>query len=133
MLSSYPHLMIRNHTYYARFVVPKHLMEIAKRRNFFYSLYTKDYYDALHKVKEYAYKTDLLMQSYERKYNEMLKLRHKHTKEIRKQKQPNQYQKRFLHLLRTSILSRITALFQVHFEDKACEGCALNTEDFGDL
>jgi len=83
MLSLYPHLTIRNHTYYARFVVPKHLVEIAKRKNFFYSLFTKDYTQALHKVKEYAYKTDLLIQSYERKYNEMLKLRHKHTKEIR--------------------------------------------------
>lgn len=81
MLSSYPHLTIRNHTYYARFVVPKHLVEIAKRKNFFYSLFTKDYTQALHKVKEYAYKTDLLIQSYERKYNEMLKLRHKYLKD----------------------------------------------------
>jgi len=83
MLNSYPHLTIRNHTYYARFSIPKHLVEIAKRKNFFYSLFTKDYYEALHKVKEYAYKTDLLIQSYEKKYQEMLKLRHKHTKEIR--------------------------------------------------
>ena len=83
MLNSYPHLTIRNHTYYARFSVPKHLTEIAKRKNFFYSLFTKDYYQALHKVKEYAYKTDLLIQSYERKYQEMLKLKHKHTNEIR--------------------------------------------------
>ena len=74
MLNFYPHLTIRNHTYYARFSVPKHLVKIAKRKNFFYSLFTKDYYQALHKVKEYAYKTDLLIQSYERKYQEMLKL-----------------------------------------------------------
>ena len=79
MLYSYPHLTIRKHTYYARFSVPKHLTEIAKRKNFFYSLHTKDYYEALHKVKEFAYKTDLLMQSYERKHQEMLKLKHKHT------------------------------------------------------
>lgn len=83
MLSSYPHLTIRNHTYYARFSIPKHLVEIAKRKNFYYSLYTKDYYEALHKVKEYAYKTDLLIQSYERKYQEMLKLKHKNTGDIR--------------------------------------------------
>ena len=36
MLNSYPHLTIRNHTYYARFSVPKHLTGIAKRKNFFY-------------------------------------------------------------------------------------------------
>lgn len=81
MLNSYPHLTLRNHTYYARFYVPKHLVEIAKRKNFFYSLFTKDYYEALHKVKEYAYKTDLLVQSYERKYQEMLKLKHKYLKD----------------------------------------------------
>ena len=83
MLNFYPHLTIRNHTYYARFSVPKHLVKIAKRKNFFYSLFTKDYYQALHKVKEYAYKTDLLIQSYERKYQEMLKLKHKNTGEIK--------------------------------------------------
>lgn len=27
----------------------------------------------------------------------------------------------------------ITALFQFHFEDKTCDGCALNAVDFGDL
>ena len=59
MLNFYPHLTIRNHTYYARFSVPKHLVKIAKRKNFFYSLFTKDYYQALHKVKEsYEHFTD---------------------------------------------------------------------------
>ena len=62
MLNSYPNLTMGNHTYYARFSIPKHLTGIAKSKNFFYSLFIKDYYAALHKVKEYAYKTDLLMQ-----------------------------------------------------------------------
>lgn len=62
MLNSYTNLTMRNHTYYARFSIPKHLTGIAKSKNFFYSLFIKDYYAALHKVKEYAYKTDLLMQ-----------------------------------------------------------------------
>lgn len=83
MLKFYPNLTMRNHTYYARFSIPKHLIEIAKRKNFYYSLFTKDYYEATHKIKEYAYKTDLLIQSYERKYQEMLKLKHKKTKDIK--------------------------------------------------
>ena len=83
MLNFYPNLQLRNHTYYARFSVPKHLTGIAKRKNFYYSLYTKDYHQAIHKVKEFAYKTDLLMQSYERKYQDMLKLKHKETGEIK--------------------------------------------------
>ena len=83
MLKFYPNLQLRNHTYYARFSIPKHLVEIAKRKNFYYSLFTKDYYEALHKVKEYAYKTDLLIQSYERKYQDMLKLKRKNVNEIK--------------------------------------------------
>ena len=81
MLNSYPYLTLRNHTYYARIHIPNHLSEIAGRKNFFYSLRTNDYSQAIHRIKEAAYKTDLLIQSYERKYREMLKLRHKITKD----------------------------------------------------
>lgn len=83
MLKFYPYLTMRNHTYYVRIRIPNHLAQIAGRKNFFYSLRTKDYAQAINLVKEATYKTDLLIQSYERKYREMLKLRHKERGEIK--------------------------------------------------
>ena len=51
MLNSYPYLTLRNHTYYARIHIPNHLSEIAGRKNFFYSLRTNDYAQAIRAVK----------------------------------------------------------------------------------
>lgn len=48
----YPRLTIRKHTYYIRVAVPKRLINIVKKRNIVYSLQTKDYQEALYRVRE---------------------------------------------------------------------------------
>lgn len=57
----YPRLAIRNHTYYIRVSVPKALIPLVKRKNFFYSLQTKDYFEALYKVREESVKIDKIL------------------------------------------------------------------------
>ena len=56
----YPRLAIRKHAYYIRVSVPKVLIPLVKRKTFFYSLQTKDYFDALYKVREEAYRTSFV-------------------------------------------------------------------------
>lgn len=70
----YPRLTIRKHTYYIRVSVPKRLINIVKKRNIVYSLQTKDYQEALYKVREESYKIDKLFKNYEaKKRRNMLK------------------------------------------------------------
>lgn len=67
MVFLYPRLAIRKHTYYIRVSVPKVLIPLVKRKTFFYSLQTKDYFDALYKVREESYKIDrILLEAKER-------------------------------------------------------------------
>lgn len=61
MVFLYPRLAIRKHTYYIRVSVPKVLIPLVKRKNFFYSLQTKDYFDALYRVREESYKIDRIL------------------------------------------------------------------------
>ena len=63
----YPRLTIRKHTYYIRVAVPKRLINIVKKRNIVYSLQTKDYQEALYRVREESYKVDKMFNNYEAK------------------------------------------------------------------
>lgn len=63
----YPRLTIRKHTYYIRVAVPKRLINIVKKRNIVYSLQTKDYQEALYRVREESYKVDKMFNNYETK------------------------------------------------------------------
>lgn len=61
----YPRLTIRKHTYYIRVAVPKRLINIVKKQNIVYSLQTKDYQEALYRVREESYKVDRMFNNYE--------------------------------------------------------------------
>ncbi len=67
----YPRLILRKHTYYIRVQVPKRLINIVRKKNIVYSLRTKDYQEALYRVREESYKVDLLLRFYE-KYREKM-------------------------------------------------------------
>ena len=68
----YPRLTLRNHTYYIRVQVPKHLIILVKKKNIIYSLRTKDYHEALYRVREESYKVDLRLRFYEKQFEQML-------------------------------------------------------------
>lgn len=62
----YPRLMLRKHTYYIRVQVPKSLIDIVKKKNIIYSLGTKNYQEALYRVREESYRVDLYLKHCER-------------------------------------------------------------------
>ena len=62
----YPRLMLRKHTYYIRVQVPKSLIDIVKKKNIIYSLNTKNYQEALYRVREESYRVDLYLKHCER-------------------------------------------------------------------
>lgn len=68
----YPRLFLKKHTYYIRVQVPKHLIILVKKKNIVYSLHTKDYYEALYRVREESYKVDLLLRFYEKQFEKMI-------------------------------------------------------------
>lgn len=49
MAGKYPQLVLRNHTYYLRVLVPKDLEMVTIRKEIVYSLQTKDYYSSYEK------------------------------------------------------------------------------------
>lgn len=68
----YPRLILRKHTYYIRVQVPKRLIFLVKKKNIIYSLCTKDYYEALYRVREESYKVDLRLRFYEKQLEQMI-------------------------------------------------------------
>jgi hypothetical protein len=56
----YPRLTIRKHTYYIRVSVPKSLIHLVKKKTILYSLKTKEYREALFRVRAESHKVDLL-------------------------------------------------------------------------
>lgn len=62
MTNSNPRLLLRKHTYYIRVAVPRHIQYLAKRKEYRYSLDTKDYYVALSKLRAESFKIDLYIE-----------------------------------------------------------------------
>lgn len=65
MVFLYPRLIIRKHTYYIRVQTPKHLLDVVKRKEIVYSLKTKNYFEALYRVREESYKIDQQFKKFE--------------------------------------------------------------------
>ena len=51
MTNKYPRLAIKNHTYYIRVAIPRHLQKLAKRKEIRYSLNTSKFFEAIHKLR----------------------------------------------------------------------------------
>lgn len=62
MTNSNPRLLLRKHTYYIRVAIPRHIQYLAKRKEYRYSLDTKDYYAALSKLRAESFKIDLYIE-----------------------------------------------------------------------
>ena len=58
MTNQYPRLAIKNHTYYIRVAIPRHLQKLAKRKEIRYSLGTSRYFEAIHKLRIESAKID---------------------------------------------------------------------------
>ena len=62
MTNSNPRLLLREHTYYIRVAIPRGIQYLAKRKEYRYSLETKDYYLALSKLRAESFKIDLYIE-----------------------------------------------------------------------
>ncbi len=62
MTNSNPRLLLREHTYYIRVAIPRSIQYLAKRKEYRYSLDTKDYYVALSKLRSESFKIDLYIE-----------------------------------------------------------------------
>lgn len=62
MTNSNPRLLLREHTYYIRVAIPRGIQYLAKRKEYRYSLNTKDYYLALSKLRAESFKIDLYIE-----------------------------------------------------------------------
>ncbi len=63
MTNNNPRLLVRKNTYYIRVAVPRCIQHLVKRQEFRYSLNTKDYYEALTKLRRESFKIDLYIAS----------------------------------------------------------------------
>lgn len=62
MTNSNPRLLLREHTYYIRVAIPRCIQYLAKKKEYRYSLGTKDYYVALSKLRSESFKIDLYIE-----------------------------------------------------------------------
>lgn len=67
----YPRLTLRKHTYYIRVQIPKHLSGLARKKNIIYSLRTKDYFEALKRVRKESCRVDMMIEYWENEYRKM--------------------------------------------------------------
>lgn len=58
MTNKYPRLAIKNHTYYIRVAIPRHLQKLAKRKEIRYSLNTSKFSEAILKLRKESAKID---------------------------------------------------------------------------
>ncbi len=54
-------LYVRQHTYYVRIAIPREVMYLAKKKQLCYSLHTKDYNEALRRLRKESAKADMLI------------------------------------------------------------------------
>ena len=59
MTNKTPRRVLRKHTYYIRVSIPRWALNITKKKEIIYSLSTKDYYNALTKLRIEYVKVDL--------------------------------------------------------------------------
>ena len=58
-MNGHNRLVRRNHTYYLRARIPNSLVYLTHKTQFWYSLKTNNYYEALEKVRKQSYKVDI--------------------------------------------------------------------------
>ena len=58
----YPRLLRRNHTFYMRGAIPRHLWYLSKRKEIRYSLKTSNYPDALFEMRTETIKADFFIE-----------------------------------------------------------------------